>query len=143
VLVCGLDREDSMVFLPARVEGRDVVASLWTPPAWTAAADGKVRREIVWVELDCPTYFAAYLQRGKLPLGFLVRMAAGSNAHITAGEESVVIAWQLGSDGRKSEAASAVLSTDGKDPGDGQRSPSRARQPSPLLACHGGAASLS
>jgi len=112
--VCGLDREDSMSVFAGQVKGRDVVASPWTPPAWAADDDGKVCPEIVWAALDCPTYFAAYLQREELPVSFLVRMVARIDAPIAAGEEHVVIAWPLDSDGRKSEAASAVLSVEGQ-----------------------------
>ena len=111
--VCGRDREDSLGVFAGEVEGREVVASPWTPPAWAADADGSVRPEIVWAALDCPTFFAAYL-RDELPISFLVRMAARIDAPVTAGEEHAVIAWPLETEGRKSEAASAILSADGE-----------------------------
>lgn len=111
--VCGRSREDSLGVFAGEVEGRDVVASPWTPPEWAADADGLVRPEIVWAVLDCPTFFAAYL-RDELPISFLVRFAARIDAPVTAGEEHVVVAWPLEAEGRKSEAASAVLSADGK-----------------------------
>jgi hypothetical protein len=112
--VCGLDREDSMGVFAGEVEGRELVASPWTPPDWGADGDGRVRPEIVWGALDCPTYFAAYLHRDPLPVGFLVRMAARIESPVAAGEEHVVIAWPLEADGRKSEAASAVLDAGGE-----------------------------
>ncbi len=112
--VCGLDRADSLGVFAGEVEGREVVASPWTPPEWAADGDGLVRSEIVWGVLDCPTYFAAYLRRDPLPVGFLVRQAARMDCPVAAGEEHVVLSWPLEADGRKSEAASAVLSAGGE-----------------------------
>src|SRR5688500_17064095 len=34
--VCGLDRDDAFGVFAGAVDGRDVVASTWTPPEWTA-----------------------------------------------------------------------------------------------------------
>ncbi len=112
--VCGLDREDSLGVFAGEVEGREMVASPWTPPEWAAGDDGLVRPEFVWGVLDCPTYFAAYLKRDELPVGFLVRQATRIDAPIKVGEEHAVVAWPLETDGRKSEAASAVLSAAGE-----------------------------
>jgi len=112
--VCGLDREDALGVFAGEVEGREMVASPWTPPAWAAEENGEVRPEIVWGVLDCPTYFAAYLRRDPLPVSFLVRQATRIEAPVRIGEEHVVVAWPLGADGRKHEAASAVLSADGE-----------------------------
>lgn len=111
--VCGRDREDSLGVFAGAVDGRDLVASPWVPPAWAADADRRVRPEIVWAVLDCPTFFAAYMH-DELPISFLVRQAARIDGPVMAGEEHVVIAWPLEAEGRKSEAASAVLSADGK-----------------------------
>src|SRR5829696_3271267 len=41
--VCGRAREDAFGVFAGRVDGREVVASTWTPPAWTAGDDGNVR----------------------------------------------------------------------------------------------------
>ena len=38
--VCGLARDDGFGICAGAVEGRDVVASPWTPPAWAANAHG-------------------------------------------------------------------------------------------------------
>ena len=94
------------------VEGRELVASPWTPPEWTADAEGRVLPEFIWAVLDCPTYFAVYTD-GELPMSFLGRMAARIDAPVTAGEEHVVIAWPIGVDGRKRHAGAAVLSAEG------------------------------
>ena len=111
--VCGLDREDCFGVFAGRVGGRDLVASPWTPPAWSADERGHVRAELIWAVLDCPTYFAAYLERDPLPLGFLVRQQTRLLEPVEAGAEHVVYSWLVESDGSKSLAAAAVLSAEG------------------------------
>jgi hypothetical protein len=111
--VCGPAREDSFGVFAGPVEGRDLVASPWTPPAWTAGKDGDVRPEFAWAVLDCPTYFAAHPGPG-MPLSMLVRQSTELRAPIAAGEEHVVVAWPLGSEGRKHHAGSAILSAAGE-----------------------------
>jgi hypothetical protein len=96
-----------------QVEERGLVASPWTPPAWTADAAGHVLPEFVWAVLDCPTYFALYLE-GELPLSVLARLAVRIDGPVMAGEEQVVIGWPLGRDGRKRQAGSAVISPQGE-----------------------------
>lgn len=112
--VCGLARGDAFGVFAGQVEGRRLVASTWTPDPSTAGADGDVLPEFVWAVLDCPTFFAAYLDRDDLPIGFLVTFTARIDARVKAGEEHVVIAWPLESDRRKSYAGSAVLSAEGE-----------------------------
>jgi hypothetical protein len=110
--VCGRAREDAFGVFAGAVEGRQLVASPWTPPSWTADASGHVRREFVWAVLDCPTYFALYMT-GELPLSVLAQLTARIDAPVLAGEEHIVIAWPMEADGRKRHAGSAVLSPDG------------------------------
>jgi hypothetical protein len=69
--------------------------------------------EFVWAVLDCPTYFALYVN-GKLPTSVLAPVTARIDAPVVAGEEHVVIAWPVETDGRKRHAGSAVLSSDGE-----------------------------
>jgi hypothetical protein len=111
--VCGRAREDAFGVFAGAVDGRPLVASPWTPPGWTADADGSVRPEFVWAVLDCPTYFATYLGQD-LAMGVLARFIARIDAPVIAGIEHVVIAWPIGTDGRKRLAGSAVLSGDGE-----------------------------
>jgi len=110
--VCGPAREDSMGVFAGRVEGRDLVASTWTPPEWAAAPSGAVREEIVWAALDCPTYFAVHPD--EMRLSFLVRQSVALRAPIAAGSEHVVMAWPTDADGRKRGAAAAVVSATGE-----------------------------
>jgi hypothetical protein len=111
--VCGRAREDSFEVFAGKVEDRDVVASPWTPPTWTADSAGQVRAEFVWAALDCPTYFACHLE-GELTLSMLVRQRAELRGPILAGREYVVMAWPIEFDGRKRLAGAAVLSPDGE-----------------------------
>jgi hypothetical protein len=111
--VCGRARPDALGVFAGAVDGRQLVASPWTPPPWTADATGRVRPEFVWAVLDCPTYFAAYMHE-ELAIGVLAQMTARIDAPIAAGEEHVVIAWPIATDGRKRHAGSAVLSPDGE-----------------------------
>jgi hypothetical protein len=111
--VCGRARADSLGVFAGAVEGRELVASPWTPPDWTAGADGLVAAEHVWAVLDCPTVFATYLHE-ELGIAFLARMRGRLDRPIRAGEEQVVVAWPIETDGRKRLAGSAVLSAEGE-----------------------------
>lgn len=109
--VCGPEREDALGVFPSRVGDREVVASPWIPAAWTADDDGCTRPEHVWGALDCPTYYASYLDGPQW--SFLVRLQVRIDAPVAVGEEHVVVAWPLGVEGRKRQAAAAVLDRDG------------------------------
>jgi hypothetical protein len=110
--VCGRAREDALGVFAGTVEGRQLVASPWTPPDWTADATGRVLPEFIWAVLDCPTYFAVYTG-GEQPMSVLGRLTARIDRPVVAGEEHVVVAWPLETDGRKRHAGAAVLSSGG------------------------------
>jgi hypothetical protein len=111
--VCGRAREDAFGVFAGAVEGRELVASPWTPPSWAADANGSVRPEFVWAVLDCPTYFALYTE-GVPPMSVLGRLTARIAARPLAGQEYVVIGWPIEREGRKHHAGAAVLSGDGE-----------------------------
>lgn len=111
--VCGRARADCMRVFAGPVAGREgLVATPWTPPAWSAGEDGAARAEIVWAALDCPTYFAVYGEESVL--GFLVRQQVELRAPVAVETEHVVIAWPLAVNGRKRTAGAAVLSAGGE-----------------------------
>lgn len=110
--VCGPDRADCLEVFAGPVPGRDLVASTWTPPAWSAGADGAVRPELIWAVLDCPTYFAVYGR--ELAMAFLVRQQVEVRAPVLAGEEHVVVSWPLAAEGRKRSAGAALLGPGGE-----------------------------
>jgi hypothetical protein len=111
--VCGRARDDAFGVFAGAVDGREVVASPWTPTSWSADPTGTVLPEFVWAVLDCPTYFATYLDEDLLP-AVLARVACRIEAPVVAGEEHVVIAWPIEAVGRKRHAGSALLSRHGK-----------------------------
>ena len=111
--VCGLAREDALGVFAGDVDGRQLVASPWTPPRWSADSSGDVLSEFVWSVLDCPTAFAAYVGE-KLPMSVLARLAVRIMGRVRAGEEHVLMAWPLGVDGRKRHAGAALLSSGGE-----------------------------
>jgi hypothetical protein len=110
--VCGREREDAFGVFAGAVDGRDVVASPWTPSAEFTDHEGDVLPEFLWAVLDCPTYFALY--PGSNPLSFLAQISARVDAPVKAGVEHVVIAWPIDKDGRKHHAGSAILSAEGE-----------------------------
>jgi hypothetical protein len=111
--VCGLARDDALGVHAGDVDGRELVASPWTPPTWTADLDGNVLPEFVWAVLDCPTFFASYIGR-ELPMSVLGRLTARIDGPVRAGDEHVVMAWPLEVDGRKRTAGAALLSATGE-----------------------------
>ena len=111
--VCGRARADSFGVFAGRVEGRELVASTWTPPGSAADDTGHVRPELVWAVLDCPTYFAAYLD-DDLGLSFLVRFAVRIDAPVAAEREHIVTDWPIEVDGRKRRAGAAIATAAGE-----------------------------
>jgi hypothetical protein len=111
--VCGRARhDDGFGVFPGAVEGTDLVAAPWTPPAWAGDDDGVVRPELVWGALDCPGYFA--IHGDDLAVAFLARMQAELLAPIEVGVEYVAIGRPLRRDGRKGFAATAIATADGE-----------------------------
>jgi hypothetical protein len=104
--VCGTRREgDGLEIHAGRVGGRDdgLVATTWVA--------GDVRPEVVWAVIDCP---GAYALRGEGrgdPL--LARITARVDRLPRNGERCVVAAWPLEADGRKRNAATALIGEDG------------------------------
>ncbi len=112
--VCGASRakHDGLDIFTGKVSDRDMVACTWSPAADLADADGRVAPEFIHAALDCPGYWA-------LPgAGEVVAVLARFGVSIDAppprvGEELIVAAWPLSSDGRKHKAASALYDADG------------------------------
>jgi len=111
--VCGLTRRpgDGLRIFPGPLTGRPLWAAPWTPDPSVTDADGRVRAEVVWAALDCPSGIAA--AEGSV-LGWdtailLGRMTVSLAALPAAGQECRVIAWPDGRDGRKLAAGSALL----------------------------------
>ena len=59
--VCGMVRQpgDGLRIFPGPVPRRRLCAAPWTPDSSVAGTDGKVRPEVAWAALDCPSGIAA------------------------------------------------------------------------------------
>jgi hypothetical protein len=116
--VCGTGRRpgDGLRIFPGPLDGRSLWAAPWTPDPSVAGADGRVRPEVVWAALDCPSGIAAAdaasLARDTAVL--LGRMTATLAVLPLAGDQCRVIAWPGMRDGRKLTAGSALLGPDGQ-----------------------------
>jgi hypothetical protein len=115
--VCGTGRPpgDGLRIFPGPLAGRPLWAAPWIPDPSATDADGRVRPEIVWAALDCPSGIAAAeaasLARNTAVL--LGRMTASLAVLPLAGDQCRVIAWPGGRDGRKLTAGSALLGPGG------------------------------
>jgi hypothetical protein len=111
--VCGTGRpaRDGLDIFTGAVEGRDLVACTWTPGADLADANGVVRSEFVHAALDCPSYWALPHAGKPALLARLVSSIDAAPPH--AGEELIVAAWPIASDGRKHRGAAALYSGEG------------------------------
>ena len=115
--VCGTDRApgDGLRILPGPVPDRSVWAAPWSPDARVAAADGRVRPEVVWAALDCPSGIAAG-EAAELPedtTALLGRMTAQVTTRPEPSQACRVVAWPIARDGRKLTAGSALLAPGG------------------------------
>jgi hypothetical protein len=111
--VCGPDRQlgDGLRIFPGPVPGRMLWAALWTPDSSIAGPDGRVRPEIVWAALDCPSGIAAG-EGASLDSDTAIvlgRMTASVAALPMPGDQCRVIAWPDGGYGRKLIAGSVLL----------------------------------
>jgi hypothetical protein len=115
---CGMRRPpgDGLRIFPGALTSRGLWAAPWTPDPSVSDASGRVRPEVVWAALDCPSGIAvaeaASLSQDTAIL--LGQMTAGPIVPPAAGDQCRVIAWPIGRDGRKLTAGSAVLGPDGE-----------------------------
>lgn len=114
-LVCGPERPDGtgMRLFPGPVPNTGVVACTWEPVGWTAGEGVTVANEFIWAALDCPGGWAL-LDHSPGRHAVLGRMHARVVAPLSVGERYVVTAWDLGADGRKMFAGTAIRSDAGK-----------------------------
>ena len=113
---CGMSRPpgDGLRIFPGPVPSLDVWAAPWTPDPSVGDAADRVRPEMVWAALDCPSGIAV-AEAGDLGEDtaiLLGQMTAGPVAPPAVGDPCRVIAWPVGRDGRKLTAGSALLGPD-------------------------------
>jgi len=116
--VCGPDRGlgDGLRIFPGPVPGRMLWAAPWTPDSSIAGADARVRPEMVWAALDCPSGIAA-AEGASLDADTAIvlgRMTASVAALPMFGDQCRVIAWPDGGSGRKLTAGSVLLGPGGE-----------------------------
>ena len=112
--VCGASRakHDGLDIFTGKLSDRDMVACTWIPAADLADADGRVAPEFIHAALDCPGYWA--LPSAGQVVAVLARFSVSIDApRPRPGEELIVAAWHLSSEGRKHKAASALYDADG------------------------------
>ncbi|HVT68511.1 MAG TPA: hypothetical protein VHF26_12225, partial [Trebonia sp.] len=111
--VCGPSRSpgDGLRIFPGLVPGRTLWAAPWTPDSSVTGKDGRVRPEVAWAALDCPSGIAAaeHARLGPDTAIVLGQMTASLTTLPAAGEQCRVIAWPEGGGGRKLTAGSALI----------------------------------
>jgi hypothetical protein len=107
-VVCGAERLDGLRICFGPVPGRpELMASPFVVPA-AYCGDGEVlRTPAVWGALDCPSYPAEAVRRGRFAL--LGRLAAHLRRPIMAGEELIAVGWTESIGNRSMRTASALL----------------------------------
>jgi hypothetical protein len=115
---CGPERgDDALHCLAGPVEGRELSAVAWMPPAGLADGDGRVPPEVVWAALDCPSSAPVANPPGpdgELRPVVLGRLAVELRGPVEAGRAHVVTAWTVAVDGRKRYAGSALFKAGGE-----------------------------
>ncbi len=112
---CSLARDDDegleVAVGPVDVDGHELVAAAWRPPARLAGPDGAVDPHWVLAALDCPGAMA-YIARGTFA-GLLGRIVFEQTGRVEPEVDHVVVGWQIGQDGRKLLAGTALATADG------------------------------
>jgi hypothetical protein len=111
--VCGSAASGGLGVFTGKVEGRPgIAAALWHPDARFAGADGRIAPEFLWSALDCAGAFA-FTVDGAPQRMLLGRIAGRLDGSIAPGEPVTVLGWQIGREGRKLQAGTALFGEDG------------------------------
>lgn len=110
---CGTARDDGLSVHPGPVLGTGVVASAWTADESLPSEGGYLLPEIVWAALDCPGAWATMRELTSDPV-VLGRMAAKIVTPVPVGSTLVSYGWQMGTEGRKAYAGTAVADERGR-----------------------------
>ena len=114
--VCGPERAegDGLRIFPGAVTGRRVAAAPWIPDPSLGGPDGRVRPELVWSVLDCPSLFGMVCFDAWEGRPLLGRLAAEIYAAPLVGERCVCVGWFGSREGRKFHAGSALFGERGE-----------------------------
>jgi hypothetical protein len=113
--VCGPERApgDGLCIYPGPVEGREIAAAPFVPDASLADDNGRLRPEIAWAALDCPSWFGFHCFNAFDGVILLGRLAARIDALPRVGDRCIAAGWALERDGRKIRCGSALYSEEG------------------------------
>ena len=110
--VCGpLRGADGLRIFPGPVAGSELLACPWVPGSGLADSGGNVAPVYVWAALDCPSGFAC-MPPDKTSV--LASMTAELRGPVEPEREYVMVAYKVGSEGRKHRAVSSVHDSDGE-----------------------------
>ena len=104
--VCGTARQDGLRIYAGQVGDGPLIASPWTPQS-----DDPL---FVWAVLDCPSAYAIESVDHRTQIVVLASLTVELRQRPRAGEPHVVVAWPVGSDGRKHHSASALYNATGE-----------------------------
>lgn len=111
-VVCGAERHDGLRICFGPVPGHpEIFASPFTAPA-AFAVDGLLRPAVVWGALDCPSYPAEVVRRGRIAL--LGQITAHRRREVPVGEQLVAVGWTTAIGTRSFRTASALCAVDGE-----------------------------
>ena len=112
--VCGPRRApgDGLRIFPGPVAGRALVAAPWIPDPSLADSTGNVAPIYLWSALDCTGAFAV-LPESRDRTIVLGELTARIDGVAVAGEPNIAVGWDLGAEGRKRYAGSAVHAANG------------------------------
>jgi hypothetical protein len=97
---------------PCEASGERLVAATWTPREPFADPDGQVSTRYVLAALDCPGGFA-FIVDGKRA-GLLGRIRFEQYRPVRAERVHRVLGWQIGEDGKKLLAGTALIDPEGE-----------------------------
>jgi hypothetical protein len=108
-VVCGAERLDGLRICFGPVPGHpEMMASPFLVPEAYCGDRRVLRTPAVWGALDCPSYPAEAVRRGRFAL--LGRLTAHLRRPIVAGEELIAVGWTESVGNRSMRTASALLS---------------------------------
>lgn len=115
--VCGGERAagDGLRIFPGAVDERTIAAAPFVPDASLLDDEsGRVRAEIVWAALDCPSWFGMHCFHPFQGRGVLLgRLAARIDECPRLQDRCICVGWFLGRDGRKMHCGSALYTESG------------------------------
>lgn len=111
--VCGSAAPGGLGVFTGQVEGRPgIAAALWYPGPAFAGPDGRIAPEFLWSALDCAGAFAFTVDTAPQRM-LLGRITGRLEGCVAPGEPVIVLGWQIGREGRKLQAGTALFGGDG------------------------------